>query len=249
MSAEVLCGDCRVLMRAMPAASVDMVLTDPPYGITSLVWDQRVDGWLDEVARVLKPSGSLWVFGSFRSLMAMSRGWDGWNVAQDIIWEKHNGSHLHADRFRRVHEIAVHLYRGQWGDIYKSPQYTMDAVAKTIRRKTRPPHLGVSGDSSYQSNDGGPRLMRSVLHVRSCHGSAVHPTEKPVDLLRPLIEYSCPPGGTILDPFAGSGSSGVAALSVYRQAILMEIDRAYIPVIERRIGAVQGTLPLKGAAS
>lgn len=64
---------------------------------------------------------------------------------------------------------------------------------------------------NYTSEDGGPRMMRSVLEVRNEHGRAIHPTQKPVELLRPLVRYSCPPGGWVLDLFAGSGSVGEAA--------------------------------------
>ena len=65
-------------------------------------------------------------------------------------------------------------------------------------------HMGHIEAGSYTSEDGGPRLMRSVIEENNCHGCAVHPTQKPVNLLMPLIKYSCPPGGTVLDLFAGS---------------------------------------------
>lgn len=68
-------------------------------------------------------------------------------------------------------------------------------------------------------------MMRSVMHVRNEHGRAIHPTQKPLDLLLPLIRYSCPPGGTVLDPFAGSGSTGAAAGIEGRDYVLIERDQ------------------------
>lgn len=235
MTVRIITGDCREELAKLPAESVDMVLADPPYGETSLKWDKRVDGWLDELRQVMKPSASLWCFGSLRSFMACD--FSGWSLAQDIVWEKHNGSGNHKDRFRRVHEAAAQFYPSDapWEMIYKNPIYTNDATARTVRRKQRPPHWGVIGPSSYASEDGGPRLMRSVFYARSCHGDAVHPTQKPVAILQPLVEYSCPPGGIVLDPMAGSGSTGIAAKSLGRNAILIELIPEYADLARRRI--------------
>src|SRR5690606_24634877 len=101
--------------------SVDCVATDPPYGDTSLEWDRLHTAWLPEIRRVLKRTGSMWVFGSLRS--HMSTDYSGWKLAQDVIWEKHNGSNSFADRFRRVHEIAAQFYRSdaEWANVYRKP--------------------------------------------------------------------------------------------------------------------------------
>ena len=89
--------------------------------------------------------------------------------------------------------------------------------------------------STYSSVDGGPRLMRSVINARSEHGKAIHPTHKPLEVVEPILRYSCPPGGTVLDPFAGSGTVGVAAKRNGRAAILIEIDDNYAEMARKRI--------------
>lgn len=213
-SAQLYFGDCRDVLATLPADSVDVVLADPPYGDTSLEWDSIVPGWLSAAARVLKPAGSLWVFGSMRFLAPLFAEAEalGFKYSQDIVWEKQNGTGFHADRFRRVHEHAVMFYRGAWADVYQDTQYTADATARTVRRKQRPTHTGHIDAGHYVSEDGGPRMMRSVMSVRNEHGRAIHPTQKPVELLRPLVRYSCPPGGVVLDPFSGSASTGEAAM-------------------------------------
>lgn len=215
---------------------VDCVVTDPPYGETSLAWDRRVDGWLD-----LLPTNSLWCFGSLRSFVATGPAFAaaGWQHSQEIVWEKHNGSSFHADRFKRVHELAAHFYKGPWHELYRDVPKTMDATARTLRRKRRPPHTGHIEASAYASEDGGPRLMRSVIYVRSAHGSAVHPTQKPEGIVRPLIEYACPPGGIVLDPFAGSGSTGLAARQIGLRAILIEKDAEYVEAAARRLATME----------
>jgi site-specific DNA-methyltransferase (adenine-specific) len=226
-----LVGDCRIVLPTMASESFDCCVTDPPYGDTSLQWDRRCDNWLGPLSRVLKPAASIWVFGSLRFLApifaAMSDA--GFRYSQDIVWQKQNGTGFHADRFRRVHEHAAMFYRGSWRDVFHNTQYTMDARAKTVRRKTRPTHTGHIKAGHYVSIDGGPRLMRSVISVRNEHGRAVHPTQKPVELLAHLIRYSCPPGGSVIDPFAGSGSTARAAEACGVNATCIEIDPKYLP--------------------
>lgn len=244
---DLFLGDCRA---AMPArAPFDMLIADPPYGVTSLEWDRCVDGW-ERVARdCVAPHGSLWVFGSLKFLMATSHrlAGAGWRYAQDIVWEKHNGSSFHADRFKRVHEHAVQFYRDDvaWSSVYNEVQKTHDAVKRAVRSKGRPPHMGNIGARSFVSEDGGPRLMRSVIFQRSCHGFAIHPTEKPVALLEILIRTSCPPRGLVGDFFAGSGAAGEAAARCGRRYVGAEID----PVYHARASARFSSLVLREEAA
>jgi len=232
-------GDCRQVMAAWSAGVADACITDPPYGDTSLEWDRRCEGWIVQVARVLKPASSIWVFGSMRFIATMFDEMEahGFKYAQDIVWQKQNGTGFHADRFRRVHEHAVQFYRGAWADVYKEPQYTLDAVAKTVRRKTKPTHTRAiaCGDSShYVSEDGGPRLQTSVIEVSNEHGNALHPTQKPLGIIAPLIRYSVPAGGIVIDPFMGSGSVGIAAELLGRQFAGCELNPEYQGLLAER---------------
>ena len=226
MTVRILIGDCRKIMPA--EGPFDMILADPPYGDTSLGWDKRVEGWLELARESLKPTGSMWLFGSMRSIMVVAPeiSAKGWRYAQDIVWEKHNGSAFHADRFKRVHEHAIQFYRdgAPWSGVYNEVQTTPDATPRTVRRKKRPPHTGHIDASQYVSQDGGPRLMRSVIYMRSCHGRAIHPTEKPAALLEILILTSCQPGGLVGDWFAGSGAAGEACQITERNYVGCEID-------------------------
>lgn len=230
-------GDCREILPAMAAAIADCCITDPPYGDTSLEWDSICPGWIEHVARALKPAASIWVFGSMRFLAPMfaEMAAHDFRYSQDIVWKKQNGTGFHNDRFRRVHEHAVMFYRGAWGGVYHEAQYTNDARAKVVRRKARPAHTGHIDAGHYVSEDGGPRLMRSVMEVRNEHGRAIHPTQKPLELLLPMIRYSCPAGGTVLDPFAGSASTGAAAAIEGRMSVLIEKDPATAAAAQQRL--------------
>lgn len=236
---KILTGDiCEVLPRLVAAETVDCIIADPPYGETSLGWDRWVDDWPSLVRRVLKPSGSMWVFGSQRMFLEHAAEFEGWRLSHDVVWEKHNGTGLFNDRFRRVHENILHFYRSdaKWADVYKAPQFTNDARARVVRKKGRPAQwIGKTGETVYRSEDGGPRLMRSVQFVRSEHNRALHPTQKPLALVEPLLLYACPAGGHVLDPFAGSGTVGVLAKRHGMQCTLIEADPEYRTIIEQRL--------------
>jgi len=225
-------GDCRELLPQLP--KMDAIITDPPYGETSLKWDSQVTGWIESAACVTR---SMWIFGSLQMFMDMAERKElaDWKRSQEIVWEKHNGSNFHADRFKRVHELIVHFYRGDWATIWKVPQTTPDATRRVVRRKTRPAHTGNIEAGSYLSYDGGPRLMRSILYVHSCHGYADHPTQKPLGILEPLIRYSVPELGCVADLFMGSGTTLVAAKNLGRKAIGIEIEEKYCEIAAKRL--------------
>jgi len=105
--------------------------------------------------------------------------------------------------------------------------------------------MGEIAGNRYQSVEGGPKLMRSVLQVRSEHGRAQHPTQKPLGILTPLIGYSVPQRGLVLDPFMGSGSTLVAAKLQGRRAIGIEICEEYCEIAAQRFA--QGVLDLASA--
>jgi site-specific DNA-methyltransferase (adenine-specific) len=234
-------GDMREVLPAL-GVTADLIVADPPYGETSLAWDRWPDGWLDVAATV---SNSLWCFGSLRMYLDVVQEFKcaNWRLSQDVVWEKHNGSNRSTDRFRRIHETPTHWYRGSWAEIYheaprvnagrdrRSPIYESDDRGSD--------HLGGYGKKAAWT-DNGTRIMRSIVSVRSMHHSAIHPTEKPVGLLTPLITYACPPGGLVIDPFAGSGSTLEAARLSGRRAIGVEADEKYAELAERRLS--QATL-------
>lgn len=235
---KIITGDCRDVLRSMRSASIDCVIADPPYGQTSLEWDKPLTGWAVELRRVLKPSGSMWVFGSLRYFLNNTTEFNGWRMSHDVVWEKHNGAGFFNDRFRTVHELAAHFYldSSPWKNVYKEPQFTLDATKRTVRRKKTPAHwVGARNESHYVSQDGGPKLQRSVIYERSMHGKALHPTQKPEAIVELLLKYSCPPGGIVLDPFAGSGTTGLVAADNQRMALLIELNPKYVEIARKRL--------------
>jgi site-specific DNA-methyltransferase (adenine-specific) len=235
-------GDCR---KVLPTLDIrpDCVVADPPYAETSLAWDRWPDGWPSVVA---EHTSSLWCFGSMRMFLERRDEFMTWKLSQDIVWEKHTGTGFQADRFKRVHEFALHWYRSEWAGVYREPIKELTGVRARGRAIQRGPteHYGRNGQKGWI--DEGTRLATSVIRVRSMHGKAIHPTEKPTGILDPLIRYACPPGGTVLDPFAGSGSTAVAARLSGRRSVLIEADERYCEAIANRLA--QDVLPIGGVS-
>lgn len=233
-------GNALEALARFPAASFDAVVADPPYKETSLKWDRWPAGWVRLCLRLLKPSGSLWCFGSQRMFLEQLSEFEGWRLVQDLVWEKQNGSGSAADRFRRVHELALQFVPkdAKWSDIYKLPVTTPDAVKRSVKRKKGPTQWGELRESEFKSEDGGPRLMRSVIYMRNCHGRAVHPTQKPEGIVEPLLRYSVPPGGMVLDPFMGSGTTLVVAKSLGMHAVGVEASEEYFSIATERLRAL-----------
>ena len=227
---ELYLGDCREILPALEVTA-DCIVADPPYGETSLPWDKWPDGWLQTVAGVTR---SLWCFGSLRMYLAHAAEFAGWKLSQDVIWEKRNGTGFATDRFKRVHEQVTHWYRDSWVNLnHDVPRTSYTGPDKHARaRASRTPHTGAIGDHLYQ--DDGTRLMRSVVRAPSVRGG-LHPTEKPLGILEPLIAYACPPGGLVIDPFAGSGSTLDAARCTGRRAIGIELHEPYAEAAARRL--------------
>lgn len=237
-------GDCRELLAVLDLDHVGVVVADPPYGETSLGWDRWPGGWVGSVAKATRRSCSLWCFGSLRMFLRHGAEFEtvGWQLAQDVVWRKHTGSGFAADRFKRVHEHVVQWYRGPWGEVHKS----VPRVARTgphkgaVRPVEKSAHLG---DITRQPwVDDGTRLMQSVIDAMSLRGRAIHPTQKPLGIIDPLLRFSLAPGGCVLDPFAGSCSTLVAAREAGYRAIGIEADPAMCEKAAQRLSLEQRTI-------
>lgn len=180
----------------------------------------------------------LWCFGSTRMFLDHRDDFAAWRLAQDIVWSKPRGRGVMNDRFNRSHELVLHWYRGAWGDLPLTPPRVPKSVSWTVKAtrngqaddgsKVRPMAAG-----SYV--DDGTRLMLTVIAGNPGDArQTLHPTQKPLEVLAPIIRYSCLLGGTVLDPFMGSGSTLRAAKDAGRKSIGIEVDERYCEIAAKR---------------
>lgn len=247
-------GDCLEVMREIPDATVDCVITDPPYGTTGMKWDavvsMRAMWW--EINRVIKSRSAIVLFASqpFTTMLIAS------NMEQFKycwVWEKSKGAgFLNAKNAPiKIHEDIAVFSRGTTANASPSRMdYYPQGLRPSVRGVRKNYNTGTIGTrpsriADYtQEFEGYPT---SVLKYPN-DGSAFHPTQKPVDLLRYLVRTYTLEGETVLDFTMGSGSTGVACQLENRNFIGIEKDADYFKIAERRINEAQQTEPLFAVA-
>lgn len=236
-------GDCLELLKHIPDQSIDLVLTDPPYGTTACKWDSVIafEPMWAELKRVIKPSSAILLFGSepYSSLLRVS------NLKMykyDWVWEKNKGSgHLNAKIMPMKYHELIHVFG--LGKINYFPIETAGHkpmnYAVNKQNNINGKHDGVVTDSKKTT-----RKPKSVLKFNmvnndgSMDGGKFHPTQKPVDLLEYLIKTYTQDGEMVLDFTMGSASTGVACFNTGRRFIGIEKDEHYFQVAKDRLAAI-----------
>lgn len=232
---RLFCGDCLMLMNLVPTNSVDLILADPPYGTTECKWDSIIDieAMWKQLKRVIKPGGAILLCSAqpFTSVLVTS------NIKQfkyDLVWEKPNATgFLNAKKQPlRAHESVLVFYD-------KLPTYNPQMTHGHKRSKTqrKPVNSECYGKSiKLTEYDSTSRYPRSVQKFSSDKQRELfHPTQKPVDWMKWLIETYSNPGDTVLDFCMGSGTTGVAALRANRQFIGIEQEQKYFDIAKERM--------------
>lgn len=236
-------GDCRDVLPLLDERPVACV-TDPPYGETVATWDVWPDGWVDAVSAALPASASMWFFGTTRMLLAHAAELTGWKYAQEALWAKRNGSGPGSrDRLNKVHEWAFHWYRGRWSDLHHEWERIPDEDARSrrgghvVRKASRSAAHQRDGRETTWTDDGTrqPRSLTYIIEAPSVRNQKRHQDEKPVAVVLPLVRECTPLGGLVLDPFAGVGTTAIAARTIGRRTVLIEGDEKNCEVAARRL--------------
>jgi site-specific DNA-methyltransferase (adenine-specific) len=229
-TAVIYLGDCREVLPSLDVQP-DACVADPPYGTTSAAWDRWPPGWVAAVGAALPKNASLWSFGTAATFLKHHGEFAGWKYGQEALWLKRNGSGPGSrDRLLVVHEWAYQWYRGRWTDLHheweRERSGGMDKSTRHRRLTTAAGHRRSDRETAYV--DDGYRQPRSVrvIEAPSVRYQKRHQDEKPVKVVADLVREGTPPGGLVLDPFGGVGTSAVAARMVGRRAVLIEGDEA-----------------------
>ena len=238
---DLRCGDCLELMKDIPSGSIDLILTDPPYGTTNCKWDTIIpfEPLWKQYKRIIKKNGAIVLFGAepFTSMLICSNiSWFKYNW----IWQKDKATgHLNAKKqpMRTVETISV-FYKNQC--VY-NPQLDKKPKKNIRPATTKRKNIQNYGSMDKESVRGIPIDMsypKDILSFRGCFGDkgkSNHPTEKPVALLEYLVKTYTNDGETILDNCMGSGSTGVACVNTGRNFIGIELDEGYFQIAKERI--------------
>ena len=229
-------GDCLELMKDIPDDSVDMVLTDPPYGTTACKWDSIIpfEPMWEQLRRIIKPNGAIVLFGSqpFTSALVMSNPK---MFKYDWVWNKRMATGFLDAKKRplKVHENILVFYE-------KLPKY--NPIFTNGKPYTRPEPTKLFNGYRQDllkvatTNVSGKRYPKTIIDISNANQRGkVHPTQKPVALLEYLIKTYTNEGETVLDFTMGSGSTGVAAKNLNRNFIGIELDEEYFEIAKKRI--------------
>ena len=229
---ELLLADSYEAIKQVPANSVDLILTDPPYNLSQYStgniklswrkdlnndlaeWDQvpfRPEDWRDEFVRVLKPDGNIFAFCSYNLIGKWHEAFDPiFDTFQYMVWHKRNPPpKIYKAGFLNSCELIVCMW-----------------------------------DKGHQWNFGLQSEMHNFIESPICMGkerlkNPHHPTQKPVKVLEHIIKIASNEGGLVFDPFMGVGSTGVAALNLNRRFLGYEIDPRYFEAACARLDSGQ----------
>src|ERR1700744_105674 len=235
---SVIEGDCLETMATLPAGSVDLVFADPPYNLqlagelhrpdNSRVdgveedWDKFADfaeydrfthAWLPAARRLLKPTGALWVIGSYHNIFRIGAALQdlGFWILNDVVWRKSNPMpNFRGRRFTNAHETLI------WATKSADQKYTFNYEA-----------MKALNDELQMRSDWTLPICAGNERIRGADGQKAHSTQKPESLLHRVIVSSTKPGDVILDPFFGSGTTGAVAKRLGGDFIGLEREQAY----------------------
>lgn len=234
-------GDCLELMKNIPDGSVDLVLTDPPYGTTACKWDSVIpfEPMWEQLNRIIKPNGAICLFGSepFTSFLISSNPS---LFKYDLVWNKVNCSSgvLAKKRPLKSHENICVFYKKQ--PTY-NPQMTIGTKWHRAGKKERKIAAVYGQEDKVVERKSGSdetnlKYPKTILTFSNADNTKrVHPTQKPVALLEYLIKTYTNEGETVLDFTMGSGSTGVACVNTDRNFIGFELDSNYFEIAKKRI--------------
>lgn len=247
---EVHLEDCVEFTRRLPNESVDLVIADPPYNIgknfgnnhdswpTPGHWVAWCSEWLRECYRILKPTGSIFVYSihNYHCYIQCHLYELGFSYRRMIIWHYENGW----AGFNKT--LSAHYEPLLW--FSKSKEYTYRIIREPYKSSERLKHTITKNGKVWKPNPEG-RMAGDVWRFPTLAGRRFreekvdHPTQKPMALTNRIVEHFSNPGDLIFIPFAGSGSECVSAKLNKRNFIATEINPDYVELAKKRLREVK----------
>ncbi len=235
MTIRLIQGDCLEKMQDIPDGSIDMVLTDPPYGTTACKWDSVIpfEPMWEQLKRITKKRGAIVLTGSqpFTSALIMS------NVKMFKycwVWDKKIPSGMGFAKYqpmRQTEDLAVFC---DGATIYNPEMILRDKPIKS-GGQTKGAFPQIVNRSTTFKKTYTHKNPVNLIRFDRVRRDTIHPTQKPVALMEYLIKTYTNPGETVLDFTMGSGSTGVACVNLDRSFIGIELDAEYFKIASDRI--------------
>ena len=257
---RTILGDCLAVLPLLPRGIADLLIADPPYNLDKdfhgsrfsrmddAAYEAYTGQWLDAALPCLKPNGSVYVCCDWRSSAVIGRVLESrLHVRNRITWQREKG------------RGAKKNWKNSMEDIWfatVSEDYSFDADAVRQRRRVLAPYRDKGQPKDWQETKDGrfrdtaPSNFWDDISVPywSMPENTAHPTQKPEKLMAKLILASCPKGGTVLDPFLGSGSSAVTAKKLGRHFVGIEQNPRYCVWCEKRLELAERNPGIQGYA-
>lgn len=244
MNIQIKNGDCLELMKGLADESVDCILTDVPYYSTDLDFDKApkidFDKWFEECFRVLKSSGVLATFCDFRLGRIISQHKF---FRYEIIWQKTMPVGFLQAKLNplRSHEYILVYTKETFKNSTYNPQMVKGSPYLKKQDNGRVKHYKLKQDKEFiiTNNIKGDRYPTTIQKWSNNNHNSPHPTAKPLEGLHWLVNTYTNQGDVILDPFMGSGTTGIACANLNRNFIGYELDPNYYKIAQARIKNAQ----------
>lgn len=262
---KLYCGDSLSLLEQFDEASFDLIFADPPYflsnggftckggkraSVQKGAWDESrgidddhefTSAWLAACKRVLKPSGTIWVSGTQHVIFSVGFAMQklGFKILNTVTWYKPNASpNLSCRYFTHSTELLVWASPNPKGKLLHTFNYPQMKALNGGKQMRDVWNLPRSGEEEL-SADGQGRIWTQITPKKSEKAFGSHPTQKPLSLLERVITASSGEDSVVLDPFNGSGTTGVAAAKLGRRYVGIDMNEDYLELTKKRIDAVE----------
>jgi len=236
---KLINDDCLVAMKDIPDGSVDMVLTDPPYGTTACKWDSIIplEPMWEQLKRIIKPNGAI--------VMTASQPFTTTLISSNMkmfkycwVWEKTKATGFFDAKKRPLNNYEDIVVFYSKPPVYNPQMTEADKVYKrgAVKRKKSDCY---GKEKDFIQKETGLRYPKRVFTIGNASTKGiVHPTQKPVALMEYLVKTYTNENETVLDFTMGSGTTGVACKNLNREFIGIELSRDYYEIACKRINSM-----------
>jgi len=257
-SQQLICGDAIALLASLAGTQFDLLFADPPYNLTKKFGKEKfnsrssddyetwLDSWLKSCVPLLKPTASIYICGDWRSSSAIQRvGSKYFKLQNRITWEREKGRGAKGNWKNAAEDIWFFTMSDDFTFNLEAVKQRRRVVAP-YRENGKPKDWDESANGNFRDTHPSNIWTDITVPFWSMPENTDHPTQKPEKLLAKIILASTNPGGLVLDPFAGSGTTAVVAKKLGRNFVAIETDEEYCLLAAKRLEMAETDASIQG---